>query len=270
MDLNNIVNGIQKRSEKAIPVEEEDYIVDGLIYCGKCHTPKQCRIDIGGQVFEPMCLCKCMTEKRDAEDKAFRERQFAQRVRELRRYCFNAERLERWTFANDDGNNPEIMKVARNFVDKFGMFRKDGHGLVLFGSTGTGKSYACASICNALIDKGVSCRMTDFASIEKKQDLSELNRYTLLVIDDLATERDTEYMNEIVQNVINSRYENGLPLIITTNLSGKELKEAASLARKRVYSRLYEMCTFIEAKGADRRRMTQKTDAEKWKERLMA
>ena len=33
-----------------------------------------------------------------------------------------------------------------------------------------------------------------------------MNKYSLLVIDDLASERDTEYMNEIIMNIIDSRY----------------------------------------------------------------
>jgi len=51
-----------------------DYInpTDGLIYCGKCHTPKQCRITAFGKETVQYCICRC-EQKRLAEEKARRE-----------------------------------------------------------------------------------------------------------------------------------------------------------------------------------------------------
>ena len=80
-----------------------------------------------------------------------------------------------------------------------------------------------------------------------------MNRYELLVIDDLAVERDTEYAAEIVQNVIDSRYRAGKPLIVTTNLQLSEILQPKDIKRKRLFSRLKEMCLPIEVTGNDRR-----------------
>ena len=88
----------------------------------------------------------------------------------------------------------------------------------------------------------------------KQNYIDNLNNFDLLVIDDLASERDTEYMGEIVQNIIDSRYRAGLPLIITTNLTSEELKKPLEIRKKRIYSRLFEMCYPIEVKGKDRRK----------------
>ena len=30
---------------------------DGLIYCSKCHTPRQKRIEVSGKTIEPRCMC---------------------------------------------------------------------------------------------------------------------------------------------------------------------------------------------------------------------
>lgn len=53
-----------------------DYInpTDGLLYCGKCNTRKQCKIPIFGRVDVQYCLCKCGQERLEKE-KAEREQQ---------------------------------------------------------------------------------------------------------------------------------------------------------------------------------------------------
>ena len=117
-------------------------------------------------------------------------------------------------------------------------------------------------IASELIDKGYKCLMTNFPRIinevsglyEGKQAyIDGLNRYELLVIDDMAIERDTEYVAEIVHNIIDSRYRAGLPLIITTNLTVEEFAHPKDVRKARIYSRLKEMCVPIPLVGRDRR-----------------
>lgn len=87
----------------------------------------------------------------------------------------------------------------------------------------------------------------------KQRYLDDLNRLDLLVIDDLASERDTAYMNEMIFNIIDSRYRSGRPLIVTSNLTKTDLMAPGSIDRQRIYSRLLEMCVPVEVKGMDRR-----------------
>ena len=76
--------------------------------------------------------------------------------------------------------------------------------------------------------------MTDFSRIlhtlsDFKQDkqlyLDTLNSYDLLVIDDIGAERDTEYANEVVVSVIDSRCKSNKPMIITTNLTADDFSK---------------------------------------------
>ena len=94
------------------------------------------------------------------------------------------------------------------------------------------------------------------ASFEGRNELfDELNRIPLLILDDLRAERKTEFMSETLFNVIDGRYNSGLPLIVTTNLTAKELKQTSGdLSLDRVISRLLEMCHPVEVTGQDRRR----------------
>lgn len=273
----NVIETIANRAAKSIQLEDGDYIKDGLIYCGKCNTPKQCEIEFNGSVIKPMCLCKCAVEKRNQEKAEFDHRQFLQRVADLRVKGFPQHELQSWNFDADDGANEKLTKVAHNYVENFSEFRNKGKGLLLFGSVGTGKTFYAACIANGLIDKGKSCLMTNFARLvntisgmyEGKQEyLDELSRYSLLIIDDLAAERDTEYMNEIVFNIIDSRYRAGLPIIVTTNLTADEIKNPADIRKQRTYSRLLEMCIPIEVKGEDRRRKKLKDDFAEFNELL--
>lgn len=105
--------------------------------------------------------------------------------------------------------------------------------------------------------------MTNFARLtnqiqstfEGKQELiDDLNRYALLIIDDLGAERKSEYMQEMVFNIIDARYRSGLPLIITTNLTIEEIKKTDDLTCRRIYDRIIERCFPIEMNGKSRRR----------------
>lgn len=262
MNMQPIIDGMVKASEALR--DAEDYIgPDGLVWCGKCHTPKQTRVEFMGKVRTPYCLCKCMTEKRDAEDAAFLRQQQLDRVRRLRKMGFPDAEMTRWTFERDDHQNEHLSTVARKYVDNFAEMRKRGKGLLLFGGVGRGKSFMAACIANALIDQGHPCLVTNFARLTntiqgmysgKQEYIDGLDSFELLVIDDLASERDTEYMQETVTSIIDARYRSGKPLIITTNLTAQELKAPTDMRKQRIYSRLFEMCVPFEVKGSDRRK----------------
>lgn len=269
MNLSGAFDNIALTASQSIRAEEGDYLVDGLLYCHKCHTPKQCRVELFGEIKTPMCLCKCEKEKRDAEEEERKREEFQRHIRYLRKMGFPESDMASWNFSKDDHSNEKISTVAMRYVDNFDEMKKMGKGLLLYGTVGTGKTFMSACIANALIEKGHPCLVTNFARLVntisgmydgKQQYIDGLNRFHLLIIDDLASERDTEYMGEIVQNIIDARYRAGLPLIITTNLTSDELKHPAEIRKQRIYSRLFEMCVPIEVKGRDRRKEKLKKD----------
>ena len=250
----------------------EDYIKDGLLYCGKCHTPKQVEIEVCGERMKPFCLCQCEEEKKAEEEKAFKSRLRAARVKRLRDAGFVEADLKECRFDMDDGKSGKVIEVAKKYCENFAEMYKAGKGLMIYGSTGVGKTFAAACIANELIDKGRPVKMTNFSTVrnelmatfEKQDVIDDLMSYDLLIIDDLAAEGSTEYMNEVVQNIIDARYRSGKPLIITTNLTAEELKNPRSINRKRTLSRLYEMCLPVEAKGKDRRRKVMRESVDKY------
>lgn len=263
---------IKKSLEKAVPVEG-DYYEDGLLYCGKCHTKKQRYIEILGHRKLVGCLCSCGAADYEKARRAEQETQRKINLDRKRSQGFPDRAMMEWTFDTDDGANPELSGICKRYVEHFDEMLADGKGLLFYGTVGTGKTFMASCIANALIDKGYSCLVTNFARItnELQSDFNKrqayfdrLNQYSLIVLDDFASERDTEYMGEIVMNVIDARYRVKKPIIITTNLSGEEFDNPSDVRRQRVFSRLFEMCLPYEVKGKDRRKRTLLEDTQKY------
>lgn len=262
--LTDIIDTINARAARQYSEHEGDYRnEDGLLMCGNCHTQKECVLTKSdGTTKTVHCACDCSVAQnaREAEEKRKRDRM--QYLDSMRRTGFPDAEMREWTFAKSDHANQQIENVARKYAANFDVMRKHGTGLLLCGQVGTGKSFLAAAIANELIDQGTPCLMTNFSRIisrisEKfggdQKYLDNLNRFDLLIIDDLGAERDSEFTWEKVMDVIDARYRAGLPLIITTNLSMRQLSDQSDIRRQRIYSRLREMCVFLEVQGTDRR-----------------
>ena len=262
-DWSAVTDALIEKAEQAIPKNPEDYIgEDGLLYCGKCRTAKQQRVTIFGKERTPMVLCDCEQAKRDVAREEIRRADVLER---LRGDCFADRRMVGWSFANDNGNNPKLSQICRNFVDHFDEMKTEGRGLLLFGKSGTGKSWFAASIANALIEeREIRCKFRDFTQIanevmrpENKDNRDEyidkLAHYPLLVLDDLWAERDTSYMREVVFAVLDARVKSGLPLVATTNLSNREMRDEADVERRRLVSRVWDVTVPYEVVGNDQR-----------------
>nr|UVX91655.1 MAG: AFG1-like ATPase [Bacteriophage sp.] len=262
--LPDIIDTIGARAARQYSEAEGDYHnEDGLLMCGNCHTQKECVLHKSdGTTRTVRCACECSVTRNAKEAEEKRKRDRMQYLDSMRRTGFPDAEMRKWTFTESDHADPKTENVARKYAANFNAMREKGIGLLLCGTVGTGKSFLAASIANALIDQGTPCLMTNFSRIisrisEKfggdQKYLDDLNRFDLLIIDDLGAERDTEFTWEKVMDVIDARYRAGLPLIITTNLSMRQLSDQSDIRRQRVYSRLREMCVFLEVQGADRR-----------------
>ena len=234
------------------PLEDEyRNEADGLIYCAKCHTPRQHRIQLNDRVLLPTVRCRCQQEAYEKEEAERKQQEFLMQVSRLKTNGLQDKSLRDYTFANDKGYNPEIQK-AHDYVAHWEEMKAKSLGLLLWGDVGTGKSFFAGCIANALLEKGIPVLMTNFSRIlnsltgmysdDRNQFIDSLNKYSLLIIDDLGIERGTEFSLEQVFNVIDSRYRSKKPMIVTTNLTLDELKHPVDLAHARIYDRILERC----------------------------
>lgn len=238
-------------SDRSLQEDEYRNEADNLIYCSKCRTPRQHYVAVLGKEMVVPVRCRCQQEVQDKEEAERRQREFLNQVSRLKASGLQDKSLREYTFANDKGYNPEIQK-AHDYVAHWEEMKSKSIGLLLWGDVGTGKSFFAGCIANALLEQGVPVLMTNFSrslnslsglySDEKNQLIDSLNKYSLLIIDDLGIERNTEFALEQVFNIIDSRYRSKLPLIVTTNMTLDELKHPQDLARARIYDRVLERC----------------------------
>ena len=255
MNVDALIDSIAKKAE---PVRDlVDYEKDGLLYCGHCNAPKQCRIPIGGNVRLVGCQCACAAREYEAEKKARADREKRLRIETLRADGIRDKSLTACRFDKATMSD-EIVKCKR-YADAWDDMRRENNGLLLWGNTGNGKTFAAACIANELIDRGIPAMITSFprilnAGYDKKEIVEQVHDYPLMVIDDLGAERSSEYAMETVYTVIDERYKAKKPLIVTTNLTLDELCRPKDMTYQRIYDRILEMCTPLVFKGDSMRR----------------
>lgn len=261
-----------------------DYTDDeGFLCCGTCRERKEMDITVPESlrpsgVMRVRRNCRCEQERYEAQEKARREQDFQVRMDRLRRDGITDPALK-YTFDQDDRRNPEVSDVCLKYVQNWDSMKADNIGILFYGDVGTGKSFLACCIANALLGRLVSVSVTNFPRIlntlqgsfddERQKRIDRLQQYSLLVIDDLGVERDTAFSVEQVYNVIDTRARSGKPLIVTTNLSMKDLQSPPSLAHSRIYDRVLEMCPIRLKLTGDSRRVGNANDRKNKARRLL-
>lgn len=243
---------------------DDEIIKDGLIYCKQCGTPRETDIvnPFSGKHQKVRCMCKCQEQERDAEEQALRAEENKRRISRARSRCFGDTWYKDLTFVADDGKDPQNSHRMQRYAEHFAEFLQDGQGLILFGGTGTGKSFHSACVANALLDRGYTVVMASVPSLVSKIQRNAFGDYNpledaikadLLILDDLGAERETSYAKEQIYSLVDGRYTAKRPMIVSTNLTPEQITNADDMTTQRIYSRIIERCFPLKYKGADRR-----------------
>ena len=238
---------------------------DGLLICGKCGEPKEMYLDV--PFFpEPRkvgIMCRCGIEETDAEEKRRSEREHRERIERLRKDGVSKAMYQYCRFDMCDNKDSAEYKTAKEFTERFWDYKNKRSGLMFYGSVGTGKTFLAACIANELVDRGYLVVMNTIQDLaadmqenygqNREYVLGNVRNCDLLILDDFGVERDTGYMAEQVNMIVNERYNANAPLIVTTNLSPKFMRDSEDDPKHRSYDRIFEMCKLVKMDGRSRR-----------------
>ena len=162
---------------------------------------------------------------------------------------------------------------ARRFAETFPAVTK---GLCLIGPPGIGKTHIAVAVLRDVIEskhvRGLFYDVRDLLRVIRStynpvvrtaemDILRPVMDAELLVLDDLGAEKPSEWVEETINLIVNTRYNERRPTIFTTNF--EDVPDEADLDSLRVrvgfrlHSRLHEMCDFLEYDGGDYRMLPQ-------------
>lgn len=142
-----------------------------------------------------------------------------------------------------------------------------GRSVYVHGPNGTGKTTFACALAKQLVDMGVSVRFESSKRVigeiqgsfsgTQTDVLERCSACRVLVLDDLGKEQPTAFALSMLYQIVDSRYSNGKPTVVTSNFSRGALVnrwEGADLeTAEAIVSRLCENCETVLLDGPDRR-----------------
>jgi DNA replication protein DnaC len=167
-------------------------------------------------------------------------------------------------FHPSDERDGKALKFCELYVENFYAQVDQGKGLGLFGGVGVGKTHLAVATARQILERHLvrTARFWDVSNLlanlrpvdghEQGSRLIVADCMTcgLLVLDDLGSHKTTDWVREQVGMIVNHRWSNRLPMIVTSNYA---LERSADSIGERTVSRLKDATMYLRLSGSDRR-----------------
>ncbi|SHI56142.1 primosomal protein DnaI [Anaerovibrio lipolyticus DSM 3074] len=242
-----------------------DEPIDPKELCKECIGLSYCKQEITGMVpveeeyygsvRTRLHFCQYEARKRGQEkvDRLFRDAKIPERYTDCG-----------WSDFHINSHNQEAVNAAYEVIEK-------QSGAIFYGNRGTGKTMLVSIIANEMAKNGVPVLFTSvpelfdairsrFTTGNAKDIVDGVKDADFLILDDMGTEKMTDWVSEQLFIIINHRYNRNLPLVITTNYDPRTFAAKLCIQSKdgldkipaeRIMSRLKAMCKFVKVAGGD-------------------
>lgn len=157
---------------------------------------------------------------------------------------------------------------AHNLVMRYRTaYHPKANGIIFYGTPGTGKTHLmCALLRYFTLEKGITCMFCDFFHLLEdlrnalannqpiETIIDPLIEADVLAIDELGKGRASEWEISVCDQLVSRRYNARKTILATTNFLCKDAENGVHLRERvgdRIFSRLSEMCQFVEVSGPD-------------------
>jgi DNA replication protein DnaC len=222
--------------------------------CGKAvkmtiEWPKVKRgVFVGMESREVPDACDCQLRAQDARE-AEEQRRRSEQMEAMRHERAFGNRVLVGSFAASS-KNAEVMSSCAAYTVDFEKSRAERkNGLLLWGDTRAGKTFAAEAVARELHDQGLRVMMDTAAGFVSRYESADrmgrealrhrVAKCDLLVVDDFGASRDTSYGREVVFSLIDTRISANGPMVVTTNLTPEQM---AVCPDSRAAMRIMERC----------------------------
>ena len=235
------------------------------VHCAICGKEKTWRkATIMGAVIRVPIMCQCEV---DLEEEVKKQEEAKAKQERIERTLALSNLGERFKNASFDAwvkspGTENCFEAVKQYAEDFSKETETGY--CIYGRPGNGKSHLAAALVNRVIQRGYTAVFIEvpdlFSQIkatyggEGSEDkiMRSLAVCNLLVLDDAGAEKPTDWVQEKFYQIINARYKNHLPVVITTNT--KDMAGLEDIIGFRAYDRVLEMCEPLKNNGESYRR----------------